>query len=53
MGVDLVAEFGKLLKARAIRGYPVLVEKNNRPVSQSEHTVFVSEESASVLTKQT
>jgi len=49
--IDVVAELEKLLKAKAIHGYPVLVEKTGRPVSQTEDTVFVSEDGPVVLTR--
>ncbi len=49
--IDIMSEFRILLKKRAIKGYPVLVEKKERPVSQSEHTVYISEEGAIPLTK--
>lgn len=39
--LELEKEFVKLLDSNAIKPYPVLVEKGNRPVAQSEHTVFV------------
>ncbi len=49
--IDIMSKFRILLKKRAIKGYPVLVEKKERPVSQSEHTVYISEEGAIPLTK--
>ncbi|TFF86708.1 type II methionyl aminopeptidase [Candidatus Thorarchaeota archaeon] len=49
--IDIMNEFRNLLKKKAIKGYPVLVEKKGRPVSQSEHTVFISEQGAIPLTK--
>lgn len=51
-GIDLIGEIRKLMKLGAIRGYPVLVEKSNRPVSQSEHTVFVTEDRCQILTQE-
>jgi methionine aminopeptidase len=39
------------MKAKAIRGYPVQVEKKGRLVAQSEHTVFISSEGPMILTK--
>ena len=48
--IDIIVEFRKLLKVNAVKGSPVLVEKKGRPVSQSEHTVFISEEDAISLT---
>lgn len=50
-GIDVMAELEKLLKVKAIHGYPVLVEKTGRPVSQTEDTVFVSEEGPVVLSR--
>ncbi|MGQ4911930.1 MAG: type II methionyl aminopeptidase [Candidatus Thorarchaeota archaeon] len=49
--IDVVEELRGLLKARAIIGYPMQIEKKARPISQSEHTVFVTEEGPVVLTK--
>jgi len=49
--VNLIEEIRALLKVKAIRAYPVQVEKKGRPVSQSEHTVYVSETGPVVLTK--
>jgi methionyl aminopeptidase len=50
--VDIVEEIKTLLKARAIRGYPMQIEKKGRPVSQTEHTVYISENGPTVLTQQ-
>jgi len=49
--VDIVEEFKKLLKAKALRGYPMQIEKKGRPVSQTEHTVYISEDGPIVLTQ--
>jgi methionyl aminopeptidase len=49
--VDIVAEIRELLRVKAIKGYPVQVEKKGRPVSQSEHTIFISDAEPIVLTK--
>jgi methionyl aminopeptidase len=49
--VDVVNEFRMLLKHKAITGHPMLIEKSGRPVSMSEHTVFVSDQGPIVLTK--
>lgn len=49
--VNLLNEFRELLRHKAIRPIPMLVEKNGRPVSMSEHTIFISEEGPVVLTK--
>jgi methionyl aminopeptidase len=48
--IDIVDEIKSLLKARAIVGYPLQIDKKGRPISQAEHTVFVSEEGPVVLT---
>ncbi len=49
--IDIISEMKNLLKARAIRGYPMQIEKKGRPVSQTEHTVYISEDGPIVLTK--
>ncbi|MFW9919157.1 MAG: type II methionyl aminopeptidase [Candidatus Thorarchaeota archaeon] len=49
--IDLVEEIRTLLKFKAIRAYPVQVSKKGRHVSQSEHTIYVSENGPVVLTK--
>jgi methionyl aminopeptidase len=49
--VDVVEEIKALLKARAIVGYPLQIDKKGRPISQTEHTVFVSEDGPIVLTE--
>lgn len=49
--IDLVEEMKALLKARAIIGYPLQIDKKGRPISQSEHTVFVAEDGPIVLTQ--
>ncbi|MFW9787851.1 MAG: type II methionyl aminopeptidase [Candidatus Thorarchaeota archaeon] len=49
--VDLIEEIKALLKAKAIRGYPMQIEKKGRPVSQTEHTVYISEDGPIVLTQ--
>lgn len=49
--IDLMDELKALLKARAIVGYPLQIDKKGRPISQSEHTVFVSEDGPIVLTE--
>lgn len=40
----------RLYKRGIVMGYPVLVEKNGRPVAQAEHTVIVREDGCEVLT---
>ncbi len=49
-GIRVTDELLKLLRAKAIRGYPVLVEKKGGLVSQAEHTIFVTDEGATTLT---
>jgi len=49
--VDIVDEIRALIRAKAIRGFPLQIEKKGRPVSQTEHTIFVSEEGPVILTK--
>jgi methionyl aminopeptidase len=49
--VDVVDEIRTLIRVKAIRGFPLQIEKKGRPVSQAEHTVFVSEEGPVILTK--
>lgn len=50
-GVEIVEELKTLLKAKALRGYPMQIEKKGRPVSQTEHTVYISEDGPIVLTQ--
>lgn len=40
-----------LIKKKNIRSYPILVEGNNKIVSQAEHTVFISENLSYIITK--
>jgi methionine aminopeptidase len=49
--MSLIDEFKQLLRSKSIIGHPMLVEKGKRPVSVSEHTVFVSDKKPIVLTK--
>ncbi|MFX1559899.1 MAG: type II methionyl aminopeptidase [Promethearchaeota archaeon] len=49
--VDVIEEIKVLLKAGALRGYPMQIEKKGRPVSQTEHTVYISEVGPVVLTR--
>jgi len=49
--VNLIEEIRTLLKYKAIRSYPVQLSKKGRPVSQSEDTIYVSENGPIVLTK--
>jgi methionyl aminopeptidase len=49
--IDVPELIRELLRNRVIKAYPVLAEKKGRPVAQSEHTVFVSEKGAIVLSQ--
>jgi len=49
--IDVSGLLRVLLRNRVIRAYPVLAEKKGRPVAQSEHTIFVSEKGAVVLSQ--
>jgi methionyl aminopeptidase len=49
--IDVPELLRTLLRNRVIKAYPVLAEKKGRPVAQSEHTVFVSEKGAIVLSQ--
>ena len=40
-----------LIKKKNIRAYPILVEGNNKVVSQDEHTIFISENQSYIITK--
>ena len=40
-----------LLKRKNIRSYPILVEGNNKIVSQAEHTIFIKDNLSYVITK--
>jgi methionyl aminopeptidase len=40
-----------LIKKKNIRSYPILVEGNNKVVSQAEHTVFILENRSHIITK--
>jgi len=40
-----------LIKKKNIRSYPILVEGNNKIVSQAEHTVFILENLSHIITK--
>ncbi len=48
--IDVTASLHSLLRAGAIRAYPVLLEGKGGMVAQFEHTVFVAEEGAIVTT---
>jgi methionyl aminopeptidase len=49
--IDIVSEIRELIKEKVIRGFPMQIEKKARPVSQAEHTVFISEEGPVILTE--
>ncbi len=49
--IDIVGELKQLIQEKAIRGYPMQIEKKTRPVSQTEHTVFISEDGPMILTE--
>jgi methionyl aminopeptidase len=49
--VDLIKELKELLKVKALQGFPVQASRKGRPVSHSEHTVYVSDNGPVVLTK--
>jgi methionyl aminopeptidase len=42
--------FKELFKRKAVMGYPVFVEVSRKPVTQAEHTVFLTESNCEVLT---
>jgi methionyl aminopeptidase len=48
--MDIEKSLRVLSNEKIIRAYPVLIEKKRRMVSQSEHTIFVNENGAVVLT---
>jgi methionyl aminopeptidase len=49
--VDISEEIRELREAGAIRAYPMQIEKKSRPVSQTEHTVYISENGPIILTR--
>jgi methionyl aminopeptidase len=51
--IDVVDEIRVLVKEKVIRGFPMQIEKKARPVSQAEHTIFISEDGPIVLTERT
>ena len=51
--IDIVNEIRELIKEKVIRGYPMQIEKKARPISQAEHTIFISEDGPVVLTERT
>jgi methionyl aminopeptidase len=42
---------GYLIKKKNVRSYPILVEGNNKIVSQAEHTFFIMDDSIYIITK--
>jgi len=40
----------KMVRKGRIHSYPVLVEKNRKPVSQAEHTILVTEDGCKIVT---
>jgi methionyl aminopeptidase len=49
--IDIIEEIKILLKEKVVRGYPIQIEKKSRPVSQTEHTIYISEDGPVILTK--
>ncbi len=49
-GHEYKAAFAKLLASKCIMSYPVFIEASQKPVAQSEHTVYIDRNSAVVLT---
>ena len=41
----------QLIKKKNIRSYPILVEGNNKMVSQAEHTFFIGDNLTYIITK--
>jgi len=48
---DLRRTIEHLIKRKNIRSYPILVEGNNKIVSQAEHTIFIKDNLSYVITK--
>jgi len=48
---DLRRTIEHLIKRKNIRTYPILVEGNNKIVSQAEHTIFIKDNLSYVITK--
>ena len=42
---------GYLIKKKNVKSYPILVEGNNKVVSQAEHTFFIMDDSSYIITK--
>ena len=49
-GYGYKAAFANLLASKCIMSYPVFIEASQKPVAQSEHTVYIDRNSAVVLT---
>ena len=49
--IDVITELRELVQEKAIVGYPMQIEKKARPISQAEHTIFISEDGPVVLTE--
>ncbi len=49
-GIDVEETLKELLRVKAVKGLPVQVEKSGRPVSHTEHTIFVTDSGVDVLT---
>ncbi len=49
--IDVIEEIRILVNEKVIRGFPLQIEKKTRPVSQAEHTVFISEDGPIILTE--
>ena len=47
---DFRDAFNTLLKRRCVMNYPLFVEKNSEPVSQSEHTIIVFKDHVEITT---
>jgi methionyl aminopeptidase len=49
--IDVVAEIRELVNEKVIRGFPMQIEKKARPISQAEHTIFITEDGPVILTE--
>ena len=47
---DFYEVFGRLVKARYVFSYPILVEKRKQPIAQAEHTLIVLRDRVEVTT---
>ena len=48
---DVKAKIDRLVKIKALRAYPVLIEARGEVVAQAEHTIVVTENGSIVLTQ--